>query len=358
MKSSNLLAPMTSLVLAAASLNGCSSAGSQFGPPSAATGPATTLATQSRGQEGAHPLGCIPTVWASSLSTNAVYGYVAANSPPCITLNGTYAGLAFNAPTSVAVWKKYLFVADLNNDRVVVFTITGSYVKYFSTALGGNTYQPWGVCVSQNGIVGTGNRSGNVEFWKYSAPSGSTPTGNATGTLLQSYAFCAFDKLNNFYVDGAAFPSQGGGQQIAFLPSGNVNAGTQTLCNSGLGNGGYWVGMYSRINSPVNQTLSVGAAAGNQVTELVYTWPVTGSGTSCSSLAFGAPTTLTLTPYPSTPDPMYQLAPKKSGGPAGPIYVADYGDNTTLRATALGAVSVLQTVPLTTGVAAQPSGQY
>jgi hypothetical protein len=360
MNTSKPLAAATIAALSAISLNGCSNAGSQFAPPAT-----TALATQSRHQDGPSPASCVPKLWASSLSSNAVYGYTALNTTPCITLSGTYAGHSFNAPTTVAVWEKYLYVADLNNDRIVVFTITGSYVKWLSTTLGTTAYQPWGVCVSKSGIVGVGNRNGiatsgsvpgNVEFWSANAASGSTPTGYGNA-ILSSDQYCAFDKLGNFYVDGPSYASQGGGQQIAYLPNGNVNLPAQTLCNSGLGNAHYWVGMYSRIDSPSDQTLSVGGAAGSQTTEDVITWPVAGSGTTCS-LTFGASSVYAFTSYPSTSDPMYQLAPRR-GGSLGKLFIADYGDGKILRGPANGgAVTTAETVSATTGVATQPAGQY
>jgi hypothetical protein len=365
MKTSNLL--LAAAALSATLLNACSADGSQFSP-SAATTTASAVVPQGRHQ-GPSPASCLPKLWTTSLSTNAVYGYTAANSTPCITLNGVYAGLSFNAPISVTVWKKYLYVADLNNYRVVVFTITGSYVKYFSTALAGTSYEPWGVCVSTNGVVGVGNRNGidssgntvdgNVEFWNYNAATGSTPTGSAT-TILQNDQFCAFDVRGNFYVDGTAFTTAGGGQQIAYLPSGIVNAGAQILCNSGQGNAHFWTGMFSKITSPVSQTLSVGGAIGSSGTQDLFTFPVTGSGTSCSSVVFGSPATYLITPYPITVDPLYQLAPKHApANPSSPLFIADYGDNKTLRSTIVGGpAGSLESVSATTGVAAQPSGEY
>ena len=365
MRTSNVF--LAAATLSATLLNACSGAGSQFSP-SAATTTATAVAPQGRHQ-GPNPAFCLPTLWTTSLSTNAVYGYTAANSTPCITLNGVYAGLSFNAPISVTVWKKYLYVADLNNFRVVVFTTTGSYVKYFSTALGTTNYEPWGVCVSRTGIVGVGNRNGidssgntvdgNVEFWNYNAASGSAPTGSAN-TILQSDQFCAFDDLGNFYVDGTAYTTAGGGQQIAYLPNGIVNVPAQTLCNSNQGNAHYWTGMFSKITTPASQTLSVAGAIGNSTTEDLLTFPVSGSGTACGSLTFGTPATYLITPYPSTPDPVYQLAPKHApANPSSRLFIADYGDGKTLRSTIVGGPAAsMESVSATTGVAAQPTGEY
>ena len=365
MKTSNVI--LTAAALSATLLNACSAGGSQFSPSAAST-TASAVAPQGRHQ-GPSPANCLPTLWTTSLSTNAVYGYTAANSTPCITLNGVYAGLALNAPISVTVWKKYLYVADLNNFRVVVFTIAGTYVKYFSTTLSGTNYEPWGICVSNAGIVGVGNRNGidssgnnvdgNVEFWNYNAASGSGPTGSAN-TILQTDQFCAFDVRGNFYVDGTAYTTAGGGQQIAYLPNGIVNAGPQVLCNSGQGNAHYWTGMFSKITTPATQTLSVGGAIGSSTTEDLLTFPVSGSGTTCSSVTFGTPATYLITPYPSTIDPLYQLAPKHAPtSGSSRLFIADYGDGETLKSTIVGGpASNMETVSDTTGVAAQPAGEY
>ena len=247
------------------------------------------------------------------------------------------------------------------------FTITGSYVKWFHTKIPSNStsYQPWGVCVSKTGIVGVGTRqgttsnggtvNGNVEFWNYNAASGSTPTGYGSG-MFGSDEFCAFDKKSNFFVDGAALSGLGGGQQIGYIAANHINTPAATLCNSALGNANYWVGMYPRIDSPVDQTLSVGAAVGSSTSESVYNWTVTGA--SNCSLAFVSAPTYTFTTYPSTIDPMYQLAPSKNGA-LGKLFIADYGAGQTLEGPANGgAIATYETVPSTTGVATQPSGQY
>ena len=172
------------LFLAAAAVAFAGCAGGAGTPPTASG----VAAPQAR--TGAHPALCTPTVWASSLGNNAVYGYTAANSTPCVTLTGPYNGLTLNAPITVAIGKnpQRLYVADLNNNRIAVFTYQGRFIKTWSTATGGQLFQPWGVCVSPKGIVGVANRQfnnsgppGNVEFFLPNAPNNSTPSGVATG---------------------------------------------------------------------------------------------------------------------------------------------------------------------------------
>ena len=70
MKISHLLAPATIAAVSSITLGGCSNAGGQFSPSVP-----TTLAAQARHQSGVSPAACLPTLWTSSLSTNAVYGY-------------------------------------------------------------------------------------------------------------------------------------------------------------------------------------------------------------------------------------------------------------------------------------------
>lgn len=342
-------------ILAVGSLAGCAGGSSAVGTP-------PSLASQARA---AKPLVCTPTVWASSLSTNAVYGYTAPSTAPCITLStGPYNGLPLSAPIALALSKdpKWLYVADLGNDRIVVFTYKGVFVKAWTTNLSGVNYQPWGVCVFGK-VVGVGNRqynntgtAGNAEFFSINTPNNGSATGYATG-ILESDSFCAFDEKGNFFVDGTAYGTQGGGQQIAYLAAAHVNTPAATLVNSGLGNASFWVGMYSRINSSASHTLSVGASVGSSTTETVHNWKI--SPVCCT---FTALPSYTLTGYPSTTDAMYQLAPSNHGS-TGTLYVADYGDNYVLDAPANGGV-VAPTPPNynpvsgTVGVTTRPTGQY
>jgi hypothetical protein len=278
-----------------------------------------------------------------------------------VTLNASYNGAPFNAPFGLATDAAgKLYVADLNNYRIVVFTAGGVFVKALSTALGGQNYQPVGVCVSNTGIVGVGNRAfnngstaGNAEFFPANAANNSTPTGFANG-LKPSEGYCAFDMPGNFFVD--AGNAGGGGEKIAYVARGHVNVNGQTLKDSNQGSAQYWVGMYSRINNPANDTLSVGASVGSSTTEKVYNWKI--GGPPNGPLAFGAIGHYTLTSYPSTTDALYQLAPS-AGGAGGTLYVADYGDGAILSAPAGGgAVASYNPVSGAVGVATHPRGQY
>jgi DNA-binding beta-propeller fold protein YncE len=357
------------IAVVVASLTGCAgSAGTASAPGAPSVMPAMQPASAMQQASLMHkaglpqpPCNLTPQVWASSLGTNKVYGYNPA-SVVCKTLSGPYAGLNINAPIGLAFSKpqRRLYVADLGNNRILVFSQNGVFIKWLSTAVAGQQYQPWGVCVSPKGIVGVANRQynntgalGNVEFFLPNAASGSGPTGYATG-VLGSDAFCAFDRRENFFVDGTATAASGGGQQIAYLTAAHILQANQTLLNSGLGNASYWSGMYSRIDAPVDDTLSVGTSIGNSTTETVMNWKVAG----VAVLAFAALPSYILTPYPATTDAVYQLAPS-AGGAAGTLYVADYGDNELLDTGAGGgAMANYAAVSGNVGVTTNPTGQY
>ena len=351
---------VASIVSLAACGGGSSTGGALGVSPLATLGQSNVRAPKG----GLHPAACTPSVWASSLSSNAVYGFTAPSSTPCVTLNGTYNGLPFNAPISLAIGAnpRRLYVADLNNNRIVVFNYQGSFIKAMSTTLGTTVFQPWGVCVSPRGIVGVGNRqynnsgpAGNVEFFLPTTPNNGTPSGYASGVLL-SDEFCAFDKKSNFFVDGVALS---GGQKIAYVPRFKVNLPGQTLVDSNLGNASFWVGMYSRINNPANDTLSVGTSVGNSSTETVMNWTVSGPGNG--PLSFSPLASYVLTSYPVTIDAVYQLAPGRqpADGTAELLYIADYGNSTVLDSPANGgAVVTYNPVGSTVGVATRPTGQY
>jgi hypothetical protein len=314
----------------------------------------------------AQPAVCTPSVWASSLSTNSVYGYTAPSSTPCKTITGAYFGKTLNAPIALAMGLKpqYLYVADLNNDRILVFNNHGGIVKWFKTDIGTTLYQPWGVCVSTRGVVGVGNRQynntgspGNVEFFHFNQASGTGPYGTGSSFLL-SDSFCAFDDLGNFFVDGTALAANGGGQQIGYLARAHVVVGNHLIKNSGLGNASFWVGMYSRIDSPTDQTLSVGTSVGNATTQLVDSWTVAGPAAGPLTFTPTASSPYGLTGYPATTDAVYQLAPS-TGGSLGLLYVADYGDGYILDSAANGgAVANYNPVGGTVGVTTYPTGQY
>jgi len=192
---------------------------------------------------------------------------------------------------------------------------------------------------------------GIVEFFRSTLPNGASASGYASG-VLESAQNCAFDIKSNSFVDGTALT---GGQKIAYLIASQVNLPNKTLVDSGLGIGSFWSGMFSRVNSPANDTLSVGIAVGSSSTEVINTYPISGS------ITFGTPTTCTLTNYPVTTDPLYQLAPS-TGGTTGRLYDADYGDSAVLQASSAcspsSAVSTFKGISSVTGVATYPRGQY
>ncbi len=344
------------VAMATAAVVGCASSSSGLAP---AVG---TLPAIHR----AHSDVCTPSVWASSLSTNSVYGFTAASSPACKTLHGPYAGKVINAPIALAMGlqPQYLYVADLNNDRILVFNRQGTYIKEFKTDTGGVLYQPWGVCVSEKGVVGVGDREynnngtpGNVEFFHFNQANNTGPYGTGSG-FLESDQYCAFDDLGNFFVDGAALSTFGGGQQIGYIARAHVVVGSHPIKNSGLGLGSYWTGMYSRVNSPLDETLSVGQAVNTSSTETVETWTV--GGPAPGPLTFTYLTTYTLSPYPVSSDSLYQLAPS-AGGINGAIYISDFGYSggyVLVSGANGGAVTTYNPVGDTTGVTTFPAGQY
>lgn len=341
------------IFVAAAMLNGCSAAGSQVAPLSGAIPAAPDNAHHSV----VHPAICTPTLWA--LHSNGVYGYTAPNSPACVTLNGTYAGLPLQSPLGVAIGSSpnYLYVADTYNKRIVVFDASGNYVKWLDTTVAGTPYEPWGVCVSSTGILGVATiqeqGNGNVEFFPPTALTGSHPTGSAAGVRDE---WCAFDSAGNFFVDGGpAMP----GQLIAYLPSAYVNMPAQTLVGSGIA-GSAWVGMYSRINSPADQTLSVATEVNHSTTQRVYTWNIAGPSTGPLSFTPASGSPYAFTTYPNHPrwDPLDGLAPS-AGGASGTLFFADDGKGRVLQAPANGgSVTTYKSLSNTIGVATNPTGQY
>ena len=342
------------IICAAAVLNGCSGVGSAVAPLPGSV----PVAAQNRHHSVVQPATCTPTVWA--LHSGAVYGYTAPNSPPCVTLNGSYAGLPLGSPLGVAMGStpNYLYVADGYNKRIVVFDAQGNYVKWLDTQLAGTPYEPWGVCVSSSGIVGVATiqeqGNGNVEFFSPNALTGSLPTGSAAGVRDE---WCAFDSAGNFFVDGApAMP----GQQIAYLASAYVNLPGQTLVGTGLSSPASYVGMYSRINSPADQTLSVATVVNHSTTQRVYTWNVSGAATGPLSFTPASGSPYAFTTYPNHPrwDPIDGVAPS-AGGASGTLFFADLGKGRVLQAPANGgSIATYKSLSHTIGVATNPTGQY
>jgi hypothetical protein len=352
----NFLKSRAGAVLAALILTGCTAGGAS----------SLTVPTSNAAQASKHrTTPCTPSVWASSVNSNQVYGYTAASTAPCVTLTGPYDGLNISSPIALAMGsspRNYLYVADLNNDRILVFTKTGVFVKAWITDYTGVLYQPWGVCVSKNGrVVGVGNRAydnspaqpGNAEFFHTNTPDGGSAYASASG-VLDSYNFCAFDKKGNFFIDGL---TSSGATKVAYLPRADVPTGG-TLVDSGLGSASFWVGMYSRINSPANDTLSVGTSISYGTTETVDNWKITGP--PGGPLTFSAIASYSLTGYPSTRDAVYQLAPSAGGNcTTCALYIADYGYAAILQSPPNGgAVSTYNGVGTTVGVTTNPPGQY
>jgi hypothetical protein len=359
MSASKVLKPAGIVLCAAALLSGCSKAGNQSTLPAGSA----PMAAPNRQHGGAHPNNCTPTLWASGRAQGhpgGVNGYVAANSAPCITLHGSYNGLSLTGLYTLAIGSSpnYLYVPDIYNYRIVVFDYSGNYVKWLSTKLGNTNYEPWGVCVSSQGVLGVGNiqegaAQGNVEFFPPNAASGSLPTGDATGQM-QRQTECAFDSAGNFFVEDG----NTGGSHIDYLAASNVGVTGQTLVDAGLGTSS-WVGMYSRVDSPADQTLSVGINTPDSATQKVYTWTVNGPPAGPLTFTPCACSPYTFHHYPhNTGNAMDDVSPS-SGGASGVLYMADYGKGRILQGPANGGhVTTYETLRSAIGVATNPSGQY
>jgi hypothetical protein len=346
----------------AGTVTGCASNASQFAP-AASDLPGAQLA----GHNTAQPSNCTPAVWATSLQHEAVYGYTAANTAPCVSLHGTYNGLHFNQPHALAIGSNpnYLYVADMFNSRIVVFDYNGNYVKTLSTTLGNVNYAPWGICVSSQGVVGVGalqasSQQGKVEFFAPNAPDGSGPIGDATGQNIRQ-TYCAFDSAGNFFVSDG---TDTGVSKIDYLASAYVGLPGQTLSDAGLGTA-VWTGMYSRIDDPATQTLSVVNNANFSNTQTVETWTVSGAATGPLTFTPAGSSPYVLHHYPHVAIPTEQAAPS-TGGINGTLYVGEYGKDSPQGATGKilaapangGAVTVYQHLRGVIGVATNPSGQY
>jgi hypothetical protein len=289
-------------------------------------------------------------VWASSLGGRTVEGYNALGAG-CIALAGA-PGSPFAAPFGLATdGAGRLYVADVNNSRVVVFTNAGVYVTTLNMAAG---EQPYNVCVSANGVVGVVDRpaapsgTGDVEF--FTDYTHAVMTGNASG-VLNTFEWCAFDKIGNFFADGSVGYNGAGGQKIVYLKKPNVNLPNKIVTDSLLGSATYWLGMYVLKGSSPSR-LSVGGNYQLQNFKIVAGVPI----------AAGA-TVTALTGYPQGRDAFYQAAPS-AGGVNATIYIADYGASIINKAPEGGvglpggAVATYNSLGTTVGVATEPSGQY
>ncbi len=113
---------------------------------------------------------CAVNVWASNLGGAVVNGYAGNNPNPCITLNGSTSGLPFYAPFGLATdGAGNLYVADVDNGRVVVFDSSGGYLN---TLTMNANMQPYSVCVSPAGVVGVVDRGAAIQ----TETSSSSPT--------------------------------------------------------------------------------------------------------------------------------------------------------------------------------------
>jgi|GEM_PF-1981134 len=304
-----------------------------------------------------HRAPCTVALWASSPTTNTVYGYSAPYTI-CVTLTG------FNTPAGLTTDQQgNLYVADLNNHRIMIYNSAGVFIKKWSTTLFSHNYQPVGICASDidytKSPIGVVTRYANhssspgiVEFFREYLPNNSTASGYASGIVNQGN-FCAFDVKSNFFVDG---PVTSGGKKIAYLTSYQYNTNVHTLTDSFLGTGSNWVGMYSRIDSPVDETLSVGTKTPLSTTQVVDNWKV---GCTASVCTFTSIAPYSLTSYPSSsPNNVAQLAPT-AGGSLGSLFIADADANLVFGTPAAGgAVVGVESPTYAFGVATEPQGQY
>jgi hypothetical protein len=332
--------------IAIAMLGGCAG-GSSTGP----FGGTSTALRPLAGHHGSAAV-CPPQavkVWASSLGGRTVTGYNALGAA-CIALAGA-PGSPFAAPFGLATdGAGRLYVADVNNSRVVVFTNAGVFVSILSMAAG---EQPFSVCVSSTGIVGVVDRPaatngiGDVEF--FTDYTHAANTGNASG-VVNTFNWCAFDKIGNFFADGS-INYGGGGQKIVYLKKANVNLPNKIVTDSFLGSATFWLGMYVLKNSAPTR-LSVGGNYQLQNFKIVGGVPIA-AGSTITALAG----------YPHGIDPFYQAAPS-AGGVNATIYIADYGASIINKAPEGGVglpggpVAAYNPLNTTVGVATEPSGQY
>jgi len=304
-----------------------------------------------------HQAPCTVLAWASSPSLNRVYGYSAVNTV-CVMLTGfhTPAGLTTDAQGN-------LYVADSGNYRIMIYNSAGVFIKKWSTKLFGHNYEPIGLCASDfdytKSPIGVATRyaassssPGIVEFFRQYLPNNSTATQYAAGVVHVPH-FCAFDIKNNFFVDG---PFTSTTKKIAYLTSYQYFTNVHTLTDSGLGTGSQWVGMYSRIDAPADETLSVGTSTPGTSTQIVNNWKVGCTNVLCT---FAALAPYSLSGYPATTaNPVWQLAPSV-GGSAGALFTADSDVATVFESAANGGpVTAVESPTYAFGVATEPQGQY
>ena len=308
---------------------------------------------------------CKVVAWASTVNQGTVQGYQT-NGALCGTISAGpyhYGSQTYfiQYANGLATSRTHLYVAD-KAGRIFVFSHpylpSPTFVKVWSTSIGSTTYNPWSVCVNASDtIVGVGNyqSSGSAnpvaEFFKTTLPNGSSPSHRATSPDLVSQAWCAFDVVGNFFVDGTTAL---GAPEIDYVATARVHTNT-ILKNSFIGSAEYWYSMYSRIDSPVDDTLSVVGRALGCCTQTIYNWKV--AGPPLGPLTFTTQLPFVLTGYPSSPSsPIYQVAPALA---INLLYIAAFYNNELVQAPANGG-SVTPWTPQHNplGVAAVLPGQY
>jgi hypothetical protein len=245
-----------------------------------------------------------------------------------------------------------------------VFSKTGLFLYSFSTNSVNGAYTPRGVCVSRKGVVGVAGAPSSsaapvaAEFFD----NGGTLIGYATYPQFNSALFCAFDKQDDFFADGAA--QRPPGQNIWYVRRGNVHTMGTPLMLSNAGNAGYWLGLYS-ANSVAGNTISAASVPisgpGCNYCERVRTWTVSGSGAT-GPIALTLQGTCDMTYYPGMTNGIRQIAPDAIGK----LYAADFGDFEIVKSGTCGGGngSVMSTMYMGGygtqyyGIATYPTGQY
>jgi hypothetical protein len=344
------LAVCASLVL----LAGCNG-GSSAGPAGSVLTPTASRRLTN------HPPCPIPKVWASQLTTNPIVEGYHPNGVaiPCTINTGIASGKAFGAPFGLASDPSgNLYVADVNNQRVVAFTAAGAWVATSNTK---PTVQPRGVCVAppgapDAGVLGVADRQfgtlpADVEFFTNGLVNNAAPTGWATG-VDSTFQWCAFDKAGNFFAVGTNTSTPTAVQEIVYLPEASVNTAAATLIASAISTAPYWVSTYVQNNCSNTNGEVLAVADLTPEIQFFKINPVTGvPGPAASSI-------LPLTAYPAGSNKMDQDAPNKCSTKA-TIYFADYGGSEVLKTKEYsGAIAVFNgAVPGAVGIATNPTGQ-
>jgi hypothetical protein len=308
----------------------------------------------------ATPCNPTPSVWASD-NGSGVYGFTAPYTQVCALFGSP--GHPFNQTQGLATdHVGNLYVADTGNKRIVVFSNTGLFLNAFSTNTPYGVYAPHGVCVSRKGVIGvagTPATSGGAVAVEFFNDAG-TLIGYAMYPQFNGALFCAFDKEDDFFADGAA--QRPAGQNIWYVTRGNVHTMGATLMLSNVGNGAYWLGLYAS-NSVSGNTLSAASVPisgpGCNYCERVRTWAISGNGAQ-GPRTLSLQATCDMTYYPGIANGIRQIAPNAIGK----LFAADFGDSQVVRSGTCGGGngSVMSTTYAQWhqyfGVALYPTGQY